>query len=217
MTIAAPPVPTPDDTGPADLLRRAAAGHADAWATIVARYTRCCAAACAATGCRTPTRTTSSRSCGCASRRTSTASTRQSTSRGGCAAVASRECLRVLHEATRTVVSAEAGYVATDPETGPEQLAVDAVDPTPRCDAAVARAVATLPPRRRALVQALFADDGRSYARISRDIGHPDRQHRPDPRPGAGPAAPAARPRGRGLPAGDRIASADPAFVGPGW
>ena len=91
---------------------------------------------------------------------------------GWLAAVASHECLRVLHEATRTVVTAEAGYAATDPDTGPEQLAVDAVTRA-EVRATVDRAVATLPPRRRALVLALFADDGRSYARISQDIGIP--------------------------------------------
>ncbi len=91
---------------------------------------------------------------------------------GWLAAVASHECLRVLHEAKRTVVTAEAGYAAADPDTGPEQLAVDALTRA-EVRATVGRAVATLPPRRRALVLALFADDGRSYARISQDIGIP--------------------------------------------
>ena len=49
---------TPVD--PADLLRRAAAGRADAYAraAISPATPPCCAAASAATACRTPTRTT---------------------------------------------------------------------------------------------------------------------------------------------------------------
>ena len=64
-TPSTPSTPTPvteeaatTPVDPADLLGRAAAGHADAWAAIVARNTPCCAAASAATACRTPTRTT---------------------------------------------------------------------------------------------------------------------------------------------------------------
>jgi RNA polymerase sigma factor (sigma-70 family) len=172
MTTAAPPVPTPDDTDPADLLRRAAAGHADAWATIVTRYTPML---------RGHVRRYRLQDADAHDvvqvvwLRLAENLDRIHTPdhlAGWLAAVASRECLRVLHEATRTVVSPAAGQTVTDPETGPEQLAVDAVVDA-QVHAAVARVVATLPPRRRALVQALFADDGRSYARISRDIGIP--------------------------------------------
>jgi RNA polymerase sigma factor (sigma-70 family) len=168
MTTAAPLVPTP----PADLLRQAAASHTEAWATIVARYTpmlrgRVRRYRLQDADAHDVIQVTWLRLA-------------QNLDRihtpdhlaGWLAAVASRECLRVLHEATRTVVSAEANYASTDADTGLEQLAVDAVTRA-EVHAAVGRAVATLPPRRRALLQALFADDGRSYARISRDIGIP--------------------------------------------
>ncbi len=39
--------------------------------------------------------------------------------------------------------------------------------------AAVAEALAALPPRRRALLLALFADERRSYARIAGEVGIP--------------------------------------------
>ena len=112
---------------------------------------------------------------------------------GWLAAVASHECLRVLHEAKRTVVTAEAGYAAADPDTGPEQLAGrpdqcrGAGDGRPgRCDApaAAARAGARAVRRRRPLLRADLPGHR-----------HSGRQHRSDPRQGARPATPAAERR----------------------
>ncbi|MGZ8749486.1 MAG: RNA polymerase sigma factor [Pseudonocardia sp.] len=176
----APPAPTgptstdipPASPGPADLLRRAAAGHADAWAAIVARYTpmlrgRVRRYRLQDADAHDVIQVTWLRLAQNLDRIHTPAHLA-----GWLAAVANHECLRVLHEAKRTVVTAEAGYAATDPDTGPEQLAVDALTRA-EVRATVGRAVATLPPRRRALVLALFADDGRSYARISRDFGIP--------------------------------------------
>jgi RNA polymerase sigma factor (sigma-70 family) len=168
-TVTTTPTPTAD---PADLVRRAAAGHADAWAAIVAGYTPMLRGrvrryrlqdadahdVIQVTWLRLAQNLDRIHTPGHLA--------------GWLAAVASHECLRVLHEATRTVVTAEAGYAATDPDTGPEQLAVDALTRA-EVRATVDRAVATLAPRRRTLVLALFADDGRSYARISQDIGIP--------------------------------------------
>jgi RNA polymerase sigma factor (sigma-70 family) len=157
---------------PTDLLRRAAAGQTDAWATIGARYTpmlrgRVRRYRLQDADVHDVVQVVWLRLAQNLDRIHTPAHLA-----GWLAAVASRECLRVLHEATRTVVSEEAGHAATDPESGPEQLAVDNVARA-ELHAAVDRAVATLPPRRRALLQALFAGDGRSYARISREIGIP--------------------------------------------
>jgi RNA polymerase sigma factor (sigma-70 family) len=163
-----PPAPP----APADLLRRAAAGHADAWAAIVARYTpmlrgRVRRYRLQDADAHDVIQVTWLRLAQNLGRIHTPAHLA-----GWLAAVASHECLRVLHEAKRTVVTAEAGYAVADPGTGPEQLAVDALTRA-EVRATVGRAVATLPPRRRALVLALFADDGRSYARISKEIGIP--------------------------------------------
>ena len=176
-TSTAPPAPTsPTSTdippAPADLLRRAAEGHADAWAAIVARYTpmlrgRVRRYRLQDADAHDVIQVTWLRLAQNLGRIHTPAHLA-----GWLAAVASHECLRMLHEAKRTVVTAEAGYAAADPGTGPEQLAVDALTRA-EVHAAVGRAVATLPPRRRALLQALFADDGRSYARISQDFGIP--------------------------------------------
>ena len=87
---------------------------------------------------------------------------------GWLAAVTSRECLRVLKHAARAVVVAEVPTVTIEP--GPEQTVVDELTRT-ELRAAVTGALATLPARRRELLLALFADDGRSYARIAQDVG----------------------------------------------
>jgi RNA polymerase sigma factor (sigma-70 family) len=89
---------------------------------------------------------------------------------GWLAAVASRECLRVRKHARRAVTVADLEPAVTD--TGPEQVVVDELTRA-ELRAAVTGALAALPPRRRELLQALFADDGRSYARIARDVGIP--------------------------------------------
>ena len=170
--LSTPTATPPASAGPADLLRRAAAGHADAWAAIVARYTpmlrgRVRRYRLQDADAHDVIQVTWLR----LAQNLDRIHTPEHLA-GWLAAVASHECLRVLHEAKRTVVTAEAGYAAADPDTGPEQLAVDALTRA-EVRATVGRAVATLPPRRRALVLALFADDGRSYARISQDIGIP--------------------------------------------
>jgi DNA-directed RNA polymerase specialized sigma24 family protein len=54
----------------------------------------------------------------------------------------------------------------------PEDVVVDELARA-ELRAAVAGALASLPPRRGELLHALFADDGRSYARIAHDVGIP--------------------------------------------
>ncbi|MCX6464685.1 MAG: sigma-70 family RNA polymerase sigma factor [Pseudonocardiales bacterium] len=87
---------------------------------------------------------------------------------GWLATVVSRECQRVARERGRVVLAEDAGESDPTPEAGPEQRAVEG-------DVAglVRAAVAALPPRRRALVRALFAEDRRPYAEIARDLGMP--------------------------------------------
>lgn len=155
---------------PADLLRRAAAGHADAWATIVARHTPML---------RGRVRRYRLQDADAhdviqvtwlqLAQHLGRIHTPEHLA-GWLAAVASRECLRVLKDAARTVVVADVAPVVTDP--GPEQVVVDALVRA-ELRAAVGGALATLPPKRRELLLALFADDGRSYARISEDVGIP--------------------------------------------
>jgi len=195
-------------TDPADLLRRAAAGHADAWAAIVDRHTpmlrgRVRRYRLQEADAHDAVQATWLRLAQNLDRIHTPAHLA-----GWLAAVASRECLRILHDKRRAVVTAEAGYATADPGTGPEQLAVDTLTRA-EAQAAVARAVATLPPRRRALLQALFADDGRSYAEISREIGIPVGSIGPTR---ARVLAQLRRELGR-----EAALRADRAFVGPEW
>lgn len=155
-----------------DLLRRAAAGHADAWSTIVTRYTPLLLARVRRyrlqeADAHDVIQVTWLRLAEHADR----IHTPEHLA-GWLAAVVSRECLRVLREARRTTPVADAAGNVADPDEGPEQVAVAA---TARAQqhAAVAAALQTLSPRRQDLLRALFADDGRSYARIARDVGIP--------------------------------------------
>ena len=75
--------------------------------------------------------------------------------------------------------------------------------------AAVTAALATLPPRRRELLAALFADDGRSYARIAHDVGIPVGS--------IGPTRARALAHLRRLVERRAVRCTDPAFVGVGW
>lgn len=88
---------------------------------------------------------------------------------GWLATVVSRECLRVLRGESRTVAVADTRLASRpDVEPGPEDVALDA-------DTArdLRSAIDTLPPQRRSLVRALFADDDRPYAEIAADLGMP--------------------------------------------
>jgi RNA polymerase sigma factor (sigma-70 family) len=87
---------------------------------------------------------------------------------GWLATVVSRECQRVGRERGRVLLAEDAGVTDAAPEPGPEQRAVDG-DVAGR----VRDAVAALPPRRRDLVRALFADDRRPYTEIARALGVP--------------------------------------------
>ncbi|MGH4026750.1 MAG: RNA polymerase sigma factor [Pseudonocardiaceae bacterium] len=88
---------------------------------------------------------------------------------GWLATTASRECLRILRQAksTATPVEVLATHVA-DPAPGPEQCAVEA--DTAR---ALGRLIAQLPPTRRILLRALFADDAGSYTDVAQTVGIP--------------------------------------------
>ena len=170
--LSTPTPPRPASAGPADLLRRAAAGHADAWAAIVARYTpmlrgRVRRYRLQDADAHDVIQVTWLR----LAQNLDRIHTPEHLA-GWLAAVASHECLRVLHEATRTVVSRRGRVRRDRPRHGPRAARRGRRDRA-EVRATVDRAVATLPPRRRALVLALFADDGRSYARISQDIGIP--------------------------------------------
>ena len=125
---------------------------------------------------------------------------------GWLAAVANRECLRVLRDTARTVVVPDVGPVDADP--GPEQVVVDKMERA-ELRAAVTAALATLPQRRRELLEALFAGDGRSYARIAHDVGIPVGS--------IGPTRARALAHLRRLVERREVRSADPAFVGVGW
>lgn len=87
---------------------------------------------------------------------------------GWLATVVARECQRIGRERGRLVPVEDAGEDDAATAPGPEERALDA-DTAGR----VRAAVAALPPRRRALVEALFAGDGRGYAQIAADLGMP--------------------------------------------
>jgi RNA polymerase sigma factor (sigma-70 family) len=85
---------------------------------------------------------------------------------GWLATTASRECLRILREG-QTLVGLEMDAVpATEP--GVEEQVVDA-DTAAR----LWQIVATLPPRGRTIMRALFADEPRPYAEVARATGIP--------------------------------------------
>ena len=88
---------------------------------------------------------------------------------GWLATTACRECLRILRQAKSTATPME--ILAThvpEPAAGPEQRAVEA--DTAR---ALGRLIAQLPPTRRVLLRALFADDAGSYTDVAQTVGIP--------------------------------------------
>lgn len=88
---------------------------------------------------------------------------------GWLATTACRECLRILRQARSTATPMEvlATHVA-DSAPGPEQRVVEA--DTAR---ALGRLIAQLPPTRRILLRALFADDAGSYTDVAQTVGVP--------------------------------------------
>lgn len=87
---------------------------------------------------------------------------------GWLATVVSRECQKVGRERRRMVLVEGVGESDAAAEPGPEQRAIDN-----ELAGRMRVAVAALPPRRRDLVLALFADERRPYARIARELGVP--------------------------------------------
>jgi RNA polymerase sigma factor (sigma-70 family) len=85
---------------------------------------------------------------------------------GWLATTASRECLRILREG-QTLVGLEMDAVPTT-EPGVEEQVIDA-DTAAR----LWQIVATLPPRGRTIMRALFADEPRPYAEVARATGIP--------------------------------------------
>ncbi|HEY3000840.1 MAG TPA: sigma-70 family RNA polymerase sigma factor [Kribbellaceae bacterium] len=82
--------------------------------------------------------------------------------------VVSRECLRTHRMGSRAVPADDADLAAVEPAAGPEPAVLEAAE-----HAALRSAVAGLPPKRRALMAALFDDDRRSYAQIASELGMP--------------------------------------------
>jgi RNA polymerase sigma factor (sigma-70 family) len=85
---------------------------------------------------------------------------------GWLATVVSRECIRLLRHGSRSLLVEEPLATAPDPAPGPEDRVVD-----DELRAALRTALAALPPRRRALMDALFTDDRRPYTEIAQDLG----------------------------------------------
>jgi DNA-directed RNA polymerase specialized sigma24 family protein len=79
-----------------------------------------------------------------------------------------RECLQILRHTKQTATVDYLADTLTDPAAGPERTALDA-----ETAQEVRALVAQLPPRRRALIHAMFNQDTRRYTEISRDIGIP--------------------------------------------
>jgi RNA polymerase sigma factor (sigma-70 family) len=82
---------------------------------------------------------------------------------------ARRECLRILRQARSATEITDVGTaILADPTIGPEQRVIDA--DTARM---LWELVEELPPRRRAVLRALFSDQPRPYAELSRLTGIP--------------------------------------------
>ncbi len=88
---------------------------------------------------------------------------------GWLATTASRECLRILRQAKHTANAAETvAENIVDPSVGPEERAVNA--DTARV---LGNLVAELPPSKRTLVRALFAEVPQPYDEVARNTGIP--------------------------------------------
>ena len=87
---------------------------------------------------------------------------------GWLATVVSRECLRVVSRGTKAVLAEDLMAGVADCGPGPDERAEAAV-----VGSALRAVIAELPPQRRALVAALFADDRKPYAEVARDLGVP--------------------------------------------
>jgi RNA polymerase sigma factor (sigma-70 family) len=88
---------------------------------------------------------------------------------GWLATTARRECLRILQHIRRTpILSTTVQENLTDPSTGPEQSAVDA-----DIIRWLWKYVDELPPRRRAILQALFTNNATPYTKIATITGMP--------------------------------------------
>jgi RNA polymerase sigma factor (sigma-70 family) len=88
---------------------------------------------------------------------------------GWLATTAARECLRLLHQAQRNPIPADAVVDnSADPAPSPEQCVIDA-----ETAQTLRLLVAKLPPRRGRLLRALFTDHPPSYAELSRATGIP--------------------------------------------
>jgi RNA polymerase sigma factor (sigma-70 family) len=87
---------------------------------------------------------------------------------GWLATTATRECLQILRHTKQTATIDYLADTLTDPADGPERTALDA-----ETAQEVRALVAQLPPRRRALIHAMFNQDTRRYTEISRDTGIP--------------------------------------------
>lgn len=88
---------------------------------------------------------------------------------GWLATTACRECLRILRQTKATATPMElVEFPVPDSAPGPEQRAVEA-DTT----RALGSLIAQLPPTRRILLRALFADDAGSYTDVAQTVGIP--------------------------------------------
>lgn len=162
------PPPTRTTGDPTELLRRVAAGRPGAWAELIDRYTslvraRTCAYHLQEADALDVAQTTWLR----LAENIGRIHTPEHLA-GWLSAVAAHECQRVARHRSRTVVAEVASLPAPEWEQAPEQAAVDG-----DVRRAVAVAISRLPPTRRALLAALFADDRKPYAQIAVELGLP--------------------------------------------
>jgi len=87
---------------------------------------------------------------------------------GWLSTTATRESLTIVRHSKRAAPVDGLADTLTDPAAGPERTVLDA-----ETAQAVRDLVAELPPRRRALIHAMFNQDTRRYTEISRDTGIP--------------------------------------------
>jgi RNA polymerase sigma factor (sigma-70 family) len=87
---------------------------------------------------------------------------------GWLSTTATRESLAIVRHSKRAAPVDGLAETLTDPAAGPERTVLDA-----ETAQAVRDLVAELPPRRRALIHAMFNQDTRRYSEISRDTGIP--------------------------------------------